>query len=159
MSIDRGRARRDAGAPRAAARGADRRVAHDDRSQEDRRALLRHGVRVLPDRRRARGGDAGRARRAPAASSSDRQTYNALFTIHGIIMIFLFVAPFGLGLGELPRAAADRRAGHGVPAAERDVVLVLRRRRPARAVWASFATDAAAPRRGWTGYPPLSGPR
>ena len=26
------------------------------------------------------------------------QTYNTLFTVHGIIMIFLFVAPFGVGL-------------------------------------------------------------
>ena len=26
------------------------------------------------------------------------QAYNGLFTIHGIVMIFLFVAPFGIGL-------------------------------------------------------------
>ena len=61
------------------------------------------------------------------------QAYNGLFTIHGIVMIFLFVAPFGIGPGELPDPAADRRARHGVPAAERAVVLVLRGRRVAGA--------------------------
>ena len=40
-------------------------------------------------------------------------------------MIFLFIVPVLAGLRELPRAAHDRREGHGVPAPERDVVLVL----------------------------------
>ena len=47
------------------------------------------------------------ARSSPsrAASSCPPQTYNGLFTIHGTVMIFLFVAPFGSGLGQLPRPA------------------------------------------------------
>jgi cytochrome c oxidase subunit 1 len=34
----------------------------------------------------------------PSQSLVDKQTYNELFTMHGTIMIFLFVAPFGFGL-------------------------------------------------------------
>ena len=74
-----------------------------------------------------------------------RNSYNELFTMHGTTMVFLVVVPIWAGLGELPRAADDRRARHGLPAAERALVLALpvrrdhpllelvrRRRRPAR---------------------------
>ena len=45
------------------------------------------------------------------------QTYNALFTLHGVIMIFLFVIP-GLPavVRQLLPAAPDRRQGRGLPA-------------------------------------------
>ena len=42
------------------------------------------------------------------------QTYNTLFTVHGIIMIFLFVAPFGVGLANY-LIPADRRADMASP--------------------------------------------
>ena len=60
----------------------------------------------------------------------DPQTYNQLFTMHGTTMIFLFVVPIMAGLRQLLRAAHDRRAGHGVPEAQRAVVLAAGRRRP-----------------------------
>ena len=44
-----------------------------------------------------------------------QDSYNELFTIHGTTMIFLFIVPFWAGLGELPRAADDRRTRHGLP--------------------------------------------
>ncbi len=57
------------------------------------------------------------------------QTYNALVTLHGTTMVFLFLMPMIAGFGELPRAADDRRARHGLPAPERPVVLAVRRGR------------------------------
>ena len=39
--------------------------------------------------------------------------------MHGSIMVFLFLGAVRLRPRQLPRAAADRRAGHGVPAAQR----------------------------------------
>ena len=53
----------------------------------------------------------------------DELLYNQLFTMHGTVMIFLFIIPMLVGLRELRRAAPDRRAGHGVPADQRPVVL------------------------------------
>ena len=44
-------------------------------------------------------------------------------------MVFLVVVPILAGLRQLPRPADDRRARRRVPAAQRDVVLVLRLRR------------------------------
>ena len=51
-----------------ASRGAGR-LAHHHRPQEDRHPLLRHGVRVLPDRRHARRRDARPSSPRPAVSS------------------------------------------------------------------------------------------
>ena len=50
--------------------------------------------------------------------------------MHGSLMIYLFVGPVRVRrAGELHRPAADRRAGHGVPKAQRLLVLALPRRR------------------------------
>ena len=58
-----------------------------------------------------------------AGSSSTPNTFNGLFSVHASILIFLFIIPVFAGPGELRAAADDRRAGHGVPAPERAVVL------------------------------------
>ena len=51
-------------------------------------------------------------------------TYTALFTMHGTIMIFFAITPILIGgVRQLLHPAADRRARHGVPAAEHAVVL------------------------------------
>ena len=55
--------------------------------------------------------------------------YNEVVTMHGTAMVFLFVVPVLAGLRQLPRAAHDRREGHGVPAPERRVLLALPPRR------------------------------
>ena len=47
------------------------------------------------------------------------QVFNQLFTMHGTTMVFFVGMPILFGFGELPGAADDRRARHGVPAAER----------------------------------------
>ena len=59
----------------------------------------------------------------------DPSTYNQLFTMHGTTMIFLVVVPIAAGLRQLPRAADDRRARHGVPAPQHAVVVAARARR------------------------------
>ncbi len=73
------------------------------------------------------------------------QTYNQLFTMHGTIMIFLFVMPMFSGFANYLVPADDRRARRGVPADQRAVVLDGPGRRAdhdARASW-----SRAAPRR------------
>ena len=57
-------------------------------------------------------------------------------------------------LRELPRAADDRRAGHGLPAAERALLLALPRLRHLhlRGLWHS----GTAPNAGWFDYVPLA---
>ena len=63
--------------------------------------------------------------------------------------------PVRLRPGELPRAVADRRPRHGVPAAQRPVVLVLPVRRHHDADAGSSPPTGRADF-GWTGYTPLS---
>jgi len=64
---------------------------------------------------------------------SDQQ-YNELFTMHGTIMLLLFATPAVRRVRERDHAAADRRAGRGVPPAEPAQLLLLpvRRAHPAR---------------------------
>ena len=66
--------------------------------------------------------------------------------MHGTTMIFLVVVPDPGRLRQLPRAADDRRAGHGVPAPERALLLALPLRRH-RALLSFFANGGAAARR------------
>ena len=77
--------------------------------------------------------------------------------MHGTTMVFLVVVPILAGFGELPRAADDRRARHGVPAAERALVLAV----PASAaivLYAELLRRRAAPRdAGWTIVPAALG--
>ena len=53
------------------------------------------------------------------------ETYNQLFTMHGSIMLFLFLGPFAFRHGQLPGAAADRRPRHGLPPVQRLLLLAL----------------------------------
>ena len=46
-------------------------------------------------------------------------TYNQVFTMHGITMVFLVVMPMAAAFAQLPDPAADRRPRRRVPAAER----------------------------------------
>ena len=55
---------------------------------------------------------------ARACRSSTTEQYNQLFTMHGTIMLLLFATPLFAGFANVDHAAADRRAGRGVPAAE-----------------------------------------
>ena len=55
----------------------------------------------------------------PISSRSD--TYNRLFTMHGIIMVWFFLIPsIPVDVGKFPRAVDDRRAGLGISAAQSD---------------------------------------
>ena len=59
---------------------------------------------------------------------STGHAYNRLFTLHGTIMIFLFIIPSHARLVRQLRAAADaRREGRGLPATEPGQFLLLRR--------------------------------
>ena len=91
----------------------------------------------------------------PSRQLLSNESYNTLFTIHGTVMIFLFVAPFGTGLANYliplqigaPDMAFPRLnltsfyffVGAGV--------LIL---------LAGFASAGQAAAMGWTAYPPLS---
>ena len=120
-------ARRASGA---LARGAGRELAGHDRPQADRDPLHLDEPGLL----RAGGILALLMRRQLATPNEHfvtHDSYNELFTIHGTTMVFLVVVPILAGFGELPRAADDRRARHGVPAPQRPLLLVVpvRRRR------------------------------
>ena len=65
----------------------------------------------------------------PGAQFVDANTYNGLFSVHASLLIFLFIIPVFAGLGELRAAADDRRAGHGLPAPERALLLAAADRR------------------------------
>ena len=54
----------------------------------------------------------------PGQQVVNEELYNQLFTMHGTIMLLLFATPLFFGFGNVDHAAADRRAGRGVPAAE-----------------------------------------
>ena len=54
------------------------------------------------------------------------QVFNRLFTMHGTTMVFLRRHAHRVRVRQLPRAADDRRARHGVPAPERVQLLADR---------------------------------
>ncbi|MEZ0233603.1 MAG: cbb3-type cytochrome c oxidase subunit I, partial [Actinomycetota bacterium] len=108
------------------------------------------------------GGALAGAMRAELADTGGQligpQAYNTLFTVHGIIMIFLFVAPFGVGLANYlvplqigaPDMAFPRVNAMGFWFFAGGGLLVL---------LSSFASDAGGVATGWYLYPPLSGAR
>ena len=108
------------------------------------------------------GGALAGAMRAELAGTGSQlvgpQAYNTLFTVHGITMIFLFVAPFGVGLANYlvplqigaPDMAFPRLNAMSYWFFAGGGLLVL---------LSSFATDAGGVATGWYLYPPLSGPR
>ena len=65
----------------------------------------------------------------PGMQFFDTQTFNGLVSAHATLMIFVFIIPAFAGPRELRGAADARRAGHGVPAAERALVLAAADRR------------------------------
>ena len=92
---------------------------------------------------------------APGLQLLSKQTYNELFTIHGTTMIFLFIAPMGLGM-----------ANYFVPLQIGAPDMALPRMN-ALSYWlflgggitilSSFGASHGAAATGWTFYPPLSG--
>ena len=60
---------------------------------------------------------------APGTQFVGGSTYNQLFTLHGTIMIFLWIIPAFVGAANYVIPLAAGPAGHGVSAAERAVVL------------------------------------
>ena len=73
------------------------------------------------------GGMLAEAFRAQLASPTNTyftgDAYNGLISTHASIMIFLFIIPAFAGHRELRRAADARGRGHGLPAAQRAVLL------------------------------------
>ena len=94
--------------------------------------------------RRVRAAHAHRAAHARADHRRTRSAYNRMFTLHGMIMVFLFLIPPSRGLRQLPAAADDRRAGRGLPAPQPRQLLHLL---PARsiALWRHDRTAAPTP--------------
>jgi cytochrome c oxidase subunit I len=93
----------------------------------------------------------------PGIQLTDSQTYAQIFTIHGTVMIFLFVAPFGIGLGNylLPlQVGAPDMAFPRLNAVSYWLFLA-----GGLVVLSGFLTTDGAAAAGWTGYAPLSGSR
>ena len=129
--------------PRFPERSARDRLADHDRSQED-----RHHVRRGDDRFFRLAGVLAMLIRAQLARARQQFThpheYNQIFTLHGTAMIFFVIAPFGLA-GELSGALADRRARHGVSAAQRESLWLFVFRRHQRSLAVSPLTAARQP--------------
>ena len=126
-----------ASCPRRARSSAERgrvRLGRDGRPQAHRHPLPRHGPLLLRASAASRRSSSACSSRGPSAHVLSPDAFNQIFTMHGTTMIFLVVMPTLVGLRQLPRAAHDRRARHGVPAAERDELLALPVRRPAPAL-------------------------
>jgi cytochrome c oxidase subunit 1 len=90
----------------------------------------------------------------PGVQFLGRQTYAELFTIHGTTMLFLFAAPFGLGLGNylVPlQIGAPDMAFPRLNALSYWMFLA-----GGLIVFSGFAANGGAANVGWTGYPPLS---
>ena len=73
------------------------RLADDDRPQAHRPPLLLDDARLLRRRRRRGADHAHAARAAEQRRSSSPSTYDQLFTMHGITMIFFFIIPMTTG--------------------------------------------------------------
>ncbi len=90
----------------------------------------------------------------PHLSLVERQAYSELFTLHGTAMIFLFVAPFGLGLANyvLPlQVGAPDMAFPRLNALSYWVFLG-----GGLVIFSGLATSSGAATAGWTAYAPLS---
>ncbi len=91
----------------------------------------------------------------PGRQIVSAQAYNTLFTIHGTVMIFLFVAPFGTGLGNYliplqigaPDMAFPRLNALAYWCFAGGGLLVL---------LSAFAAAGGGAAMGWTAYAPLS---
>jgi cytochrome c oxidase subunit 1 len=84
-----------------------------------------------------------------------RQVYNQVFTLHGTTMIFLFIAPFGLGLGNylVPlQVGAPDMAFPRLNALSYWLLLA-----GGLTIFSGLLTSTGAAAAGWTGYAPLSG--
>jgi cytochrome c oxidase subunit 1 len=90
----------------------------------------------------------------PGMQLVSTETYAELFTIHGTAMIFLFVAPFALGLGNylVPlQIGAPDMAFPRLNALSYWLFLA-----GGLVIFVGFATNGGAANMGWTGYAPLS---
>ena len=107
------------------------RLGHDDRSQEDRDHVLGPHVRLLLPRRGRGADDAAAAQRAQQHADHLRALQPAADAARdddGVPVRRAGVC----GVWQLLRAVDDRRPGHGLPAAERAVVLAAAVRRNRR---------------------------
>ena len=109
---------------------------------------------ALPAGRHLRACSAHRAADARAAPSWTRNTYNRMFTLHGVVMIFLFMIPaIPARVRQLHAAADAGRQGRRLPAAQPAVASTstwpARRSRSAGMI--TGGTDT-----GWTFYAPYS---
>ena len=89
------------------------------------------------------------------------QVFNRMFTMHGTTMIFFVAMPLVFGFANYLVAADDRRARHGVSAAERLQLLDDGASAASCSISASSAADGLygagnAPDVGWFAYAPLT---
>ena len=90
----------------------------------------------------------------PQGALVEPETYNKLFSMHGIIMVFLFLIPsIPAVLGKLPGAHDDRSPRFGFP---QNQPFELVRFHGRRLVHTMYAVIAGGVNTGWTFYTPLS---
>ena len=90
----------------------------------------------------------------PAGDLVSSDTYNKLFTMHGIVMVFFFLIPsVPAVIGNFPDSDDDRRQGPGLPAHEPAELVHLHGRRhlPRLVAMVTGGVDT-----GWTFYTPFS---
>jgi cytochrome c oxidase subunit I len=93
----------------------------------------------------------------PGLQIMSKSTYNGLFTIHGTTMVFLFIAPIGLGFANyfVPlQIGAPDMAFPRLNALSYWLFLA-----GGLTILLSFLSSSGAPQTGWTFYWPLSGPQ
>ena len=88
----------------------------------------------------------------PGGMLQSEETYNRLFTMHGVIMVWFFLVPSIPDSGQFLHSADDRRARPGVSQDQPDELVPVRQRRDCRVVCAVRRRG----RCGWTFYPTLS---
>ena len=90
----------------------------------------------------------------PEGGLVDADTYNKLFTIHGVIMVFFFLVPvIPDRAGQLLPADDDRRQGPGLSADQPAELVSVHGRAPPGPL---FAVLAGGVDTGWTFYTPYS---
>jgi len=91
---------------------------------------------------------------SPGIDHVSRGTYAELFTIHGTTMIFLFVAPFGLGLANYLVPLQIGAPDMSFPRLNAlSYWLFLS---GGLTIYSGFLTGGGSAAAGWTVYPPLS---
>jgi cytochrome c oxidase subunit 1 len=110
------------------------------------------GFRLLSGRRRPRRCDPHRTGQTPISDFVSRESYNEVLTLHGTVMIFLWIVPVVNGaFGNYLIPFYVGATGHGFPRLNAVAFWLIP---PAGLLLISSYFIAGAAQSGWTAYPP-----